>query len=200
MPYENKECERFLALRRFWEYVGLELPHNPWWFDDQKPEQSIRELDELRNIALQLKNMWFMSPPILWHSNTRRALHWGEDLVSGNFRPWKEFKRYSGQVSVAIFYPSERRDFDYMLCVNKHMPVGLTRILDVRFHEEKKLRDATNAVGLEFEYLTSRPMLFPKEPKGCTLEDIRSFITKLGQLREKVGCSIRELGECSPFI
>lgn len=198
--YENKGCEKFLANKKYWEYIGLELSRDPWCFDEQKPTESLRELNELRHIISSVVNeMLFDSPPVLWHGN-RRAIHWGKDLINGNFQPWKDVQRRSGQFSDLIFYPTKKRDFDFMLCVNKYFPVALTRILDVRFHNEKKLRDILNATGLEFEYSTSKPILFPKEPKACNLDDVRNFVSKLDQLKENVSCSIRELGECSRFF
>lgn len=201
-PYENEGCERFLANRKFWEYMGLKYSRDPWCFDEQKPKESLRELNEIRHIISPVINeMLFESPPVLWNSNRRRALRWGLDLINGNFQHWKDVQRRSGQFYDLIFYPTKKRDFDFLLCVNKYFPAALTRILDRRYYDdEKKLRDILNATGLDYEYSTREPILFPKEPKGCNLDDIRNFVSKLDQFKEKVRCSIRELGECSSFF
>lgn len=202
-PFQNRECERFLALRALGlhEYMGLELPHDHWQFDDHDPELSIEEIREAGQMARQIvEGMRFLSPPVLWHSNSRRSHHWGRDLIEGNLEPWRETKRYSSQFSAMIFYPSKERAFDFLLCINRYMPIALTRILDVRFHDDRKLKEQTHAARLEFECMTSRPMLLRREPRGCAFNDVRNFVADLGQLKETVGCSIRDLGECSRFI
>jgi len=149
---------------------------------------------------LLINELRFRSPPLLWHSNSSRALHWGDDLIKGNFEPWKEFKRYSGQVSAAIFYPSAERGFDFLLCINKYTPVALTRILDVRYHSAEKLETICSVIGLKFEYSSSRPILLPIEPESCMLVDVKNFIKNIEQFKRKVRCSIQELGEFFRFI
>jgi hypothetical protein len=121
-PWENREAERFPANRRFWEYTcEREVTRQPWEFDEQKPEKSIQSLDELRRIALlAVTELDFLSPPVLWSGNSRRALHWGSDLIQGQFSEWKKVKRKSAQIWAAIFYPSAKRDYDFMLCVNRY--------------------------------------------------------------------------------
>lgn len=202
-PWENRGGERFLANRRFWEYVGeLEVARRPWEFDEQNPERSIQGLIELRRIALFLVNEHdFLSPPVLWYGNSRRALHWGSDLIKGNFGQWKKVKRRSAQIWAAVFYPSAKRNYDFMLCVNKYTPLAITRILDAAvLSKPARLKSFCKAAGLRFEYSTARPILLLEESRNRILDDVGSFLERLELFKREVLCSIRELGEFLRFV
>jgi hypothetical protein len=199
--WRNEGAERFLANLRFWNYVSEPEPTRvPWEFDPQNPEQSIKSLGELRNIALLLvTELGFLSPPSLWYGNTQRPKKWGRKLMEGDFAAWKEVKRKSAQVWAAIFYPSEKRNLDFMLCVNKYSPLALTRIQDANVRDKATLEPICKSVGLQFGYTVERPLLFPQKPESCNLDTVRAFVKQLEQLKKKVGCSIRELGEIPRF-
>lgn len=196
----NESAERFLANLRFWNYVGEpERTRWQWEFDPQKPEQSIQALNELRKIALLLvTELDFLSPPALWNGNTPKK-PWGALLMKGDFAAWKKVQRRSGQIWAAIFYPSEKRNLDFMLCVNKYTPLALTRIQDANVRDKATLEPICKSVGLQFGYTVERPLLFPQKPESCNLDAVRSFVKQLEQFKRKVGCSIRELGEFPRF-
>jgi len=200
--WRNKSAEEFLANLPFWNYVGEpEVTLGPWEFDPQKPEQSIRSLAELRNIALLLvTELDFLSPPILWSGYTKRPKKWGSLLMKGDFNEWKKVQRRSAQIWAAIFYPSSKRNDDFMLCVNKYTPLALTRIQDTDVRANKiKLESMCKSVGLQFGYTTERPILLPQEPESCSLDAVRAFVQQLERFKSKAGCSIRELGEIPRF-
>jgi hypothetical protein len=199
--WRNDSAERFLANRSFWNYLGgPQATREPWQFDPQKPELSLEPLKELRNIALLLvTKLGFLSPPSLWHGNTPRK-PWGLRLMNEDFEEWKKVKRQSGKISAAIFYPTTERNFDFMLCVNKYVPLALTRIQDADVRGSKtKLESMCKSVGLQFDYPTERPLLLPQEPKSCDYEAVKAFVEKLDGFKGQVGCSIRELGEIPRF-
>lgn len=195
--WRNDGAERFLANRSFWSYVDEpQATREPWQFDPKKPELPFEALKELRNIALSLvTKLGFLSPPSLWHGNTPRK-PWGLRLMNEGFEEWKEAQRRSGQISAAIFYPTEKRNYDFMLCVNKYVPLALTRIQDADVRSNKnKLESMCKTAGLQFDYTTERPILLPQEPKSCSLEAVKVFVEQLERFKSQVGCSIRELGE-----
>jgi len=201
IEYENKSAEKFLANCRFWNYTGKpEATAEPWEFDAQKSEQSMQGLRELRSIALLLVNeLDFLSPPIPWSGHTRRA-RWGSLLVEGNFDEWKKVKKRSAQIRATIFYPSRKRNYDFMLCVNKYTPLALTRIQDADVRaNKKKLEPIWTSVGLQFDYTTDRPVLLPQKPESCSLDEVSVFAGQLERFRGRVGCSIRNLGEFPRF-
>jgi len=203
IPWENIEAERFLANRHFWEYINeRQATREPWEFDEQKPEKSIQSLGELRRIALlTVSELDFLSPPVLWYGNSRRALRWGHYLIEGNFSEWKKVKRKSASIWVAIFYPSAKRNYDFMLCVNRYTPLAITRILDAEvLSNSTKLESICKSVGLQFESSAARPILLPQDPRNCTPDEVRSLVEKLGLFKKGVACSIRELGEFFRFI
>jgi len=200
--WRNDSAERFLANLPFWNYVGEpEVIRGHWEFDPQKPEQSLKSLGELRAIALLLvTELDFLSPPALWSGHTKRAKIWGDRLIKGDFTPWKEVQRKSGQVWAAIFYPSSIRNYDFMLCINKYVPLALTKIQDADVRANKtKLEPMCKSVGLQFCYTTERPILLPQKPESCSLDAVRIFVEQLEQFKRKVGCSITELGEIPRF-
>jgi hypothetical protein len=200
--WRNDSAERFLANPPFWNYVGeLEVTLGHWEFDPQKPEQSLKGLDELRNIALLLvTELDFLRPPALWSGQTKRPKIWGLRLMKGDFTAWKEVQRRSGQIWAAIFYPSGKRNYDFMLCVNKYTPLALTRIQDADVRANKtKLESMCKSVGLQFGYTTERPILLPQKPESCSLDSVRAFVEQLERFKRQVGCSIRELGEIPRF-
>lgn len=199
--WRNDSAERFLANRGFWNYVDEpQATREPWEFDQEKPETSLEALKELRKIALLLvTELGFLSPPSLWHGNTSMK-PWGLRLMNEDFGEWKKVQRRSGQISAAIFYPTKKRNFDFMLCVNKYVPLALTRIQDADVRaNRKKLEPMCKSVGLQFEYTTERPLLLPQEPKSCNLEAVKVFVEHLERFKGQVGCSIMELGEIPRF-
>jgi hypothetical protein len=199
--WRNDGAERFLANRSFWNYVDEpQATHEPWDFNPEKPEMSLEAFKELRNIALLLvTKLDFQNPPSLWHGNTLRK-PWGLRLMNEDFEEWKKVQRRSGQISSAIFYPTEKRKYDFMLCVNKYVPLAITRIQDADVRANKnKLESMCKPVGLQFDYTTERPILLPQAPKSCNLEAVKVFVDHLERFKEKVGCSIRELGEIPRF-
>lgn len=120
--------------------------------------------------------------------------------MEGNFNEWKRVQRRSAQIWAAIFYPSDKRNYDFMLCANKYTPLAQTRIQDAEVRGNKtKLEAICKSVGLQFEYTTGRPILLPQEPKNCTMDTVRSFVGNLELFKSQVGCSIRELGEIPRF-
>lgn len=197
----NESAERFLANLPFCNYVGeSERTRWQWEFDPQKPEQSIEALSELRNIAqLLVTELDFLSPPALWNGNTPQK-PWGARLMNGDFAEWKKVKRRSGQISAAVFYPSEKRNLDFMLCVNKYTPLALTRIQDANVRDKATLEPICKSVGLQFGYIVEKPLLFSQKPESCNLDAVRAFVKQLEQFKKKVGCSARELGEFSRFL
>ena len=199
--WRNDSAERFLANRSFWNYVHEpQATREPWGFDQEKPETSLEALKELRNIALLLvTELGFLSPPSLWHGNTSMK-PWGLRLMNEDFGEWKKVPRRSGQISAAIFYPTRKRNFDFMLGVNKYVPLALTRIQDADVRANRnKLEPMCKSVGLQFDYTTERPLLLPQEPKSCNLEAVKVFVEHLERFKGEVGCSIRELGEIPRF-
>ena len=176
--WQNDGAERFLVNRSFWNYVDEpQATHEPWELDPKKPELSLEDLKELRNIALLLvTKLGFLSPPSLWHGNTQRK-PWGLRLMNEDFEKWKKVKRQAGKISAAIFYPTEERKYDFMLCINKYVPLALTRILDADIRSSKaKLESLCKSVGLQFEYSTERPILLQQEPEGCDCEAVKAFV------------------------
>jgi hypothetical protein len=120
--------------------------------------------------------------------------------MSGHFEKWKEVKRQSGKISAAIFYPTIERTYDFMLCLNKYVPLALTRIQDADVRGNKTEFDSVcKSVGLQFDYTTERPILLPQEPKNCDFEAVKAFVERLDRFKGQVGCSIRELGEFPRF-
>jgi hypothetical protein len=192
--------QRFLSNRTFWNHADEpQATREPWEFDREKPEQSLEALKELRNIAQSLIELGFQSPPSLWHGNTARK-PWGLRLMNEDFGEWKKVQRRSGQVSAAILYPTEKRDYDFMLCVNKYVPLVLTRIQDADVRANRnKLESRCKSVDLQFDYSTERPLLLPQKPKSCNLEAVTVFVEHLERFKRQVGCSIRELGEIPRF-
>jgi len=200
--WRNDSAEKFLANLPFWNYVGEpEVTRTPWEFNPQKPEQSMKSLGELRSITMLLvTELGFLSPPALWSGHTKRTKIWGDRLIRGDFTAWKEVQRRSGQVWATIFYPSSKRNYDFMLCVNKYVPLALTRIQDADVRASKaKLESVCKSVDLQFDYTTERPLLLPQHPESCNLDAVRVFVEQLEQFKRKVGCSIRELGEIPRF-
>lgn len=198
--WRNDSAERFLANRSFWNYVGEpQATREPWQFDPQKPEQSLISLKQLYLIAQLVAELGFLNRPSLWHGNTQRE-PWGRLLMSGLFDEWKKVKRQSGKISAVVFYPTEERNYDFMLCINKYVPLALTRIQDADVRSSKtKLESVCKSVSLQFDYTTERPLLLPQEPKSCDYEAVKAFVEKLDRFKGQVGCSIRELGEIPRF-
>jgi len=50
--------------------------------------------------------------------------------MNEDFEEWKKVQRRSGQIWAAIFYPTEKRNYGFMLCVNKYVSLALTWIQD----------------------------------------------------------------------
>lgn len=194
--------EKFLATQPFQKHVCEPPPvyRDLWEFDPKEPEQSLKGLKELRKIAFFVTESGFRSPPSLWHGCTPRK-PWGLRLMNGDWESWKRVQRQSGKIDAAIFYPTEMaRKHDFMLCVNRYVPLALTRIQDADVRGNKnKLDSICKSVGLQFEHPTDKPILFPREPRNCDLEDVRVFIDQLDRFKNQVGCSARELGEFFRF-
>ena len=120
--------------------------------------------------------------------------------MEGKFNEWRKVQRRSAQIRAAIFYPTKKRNYDFMLCINRYTPLAQTRIQDAEIRASKtRLGSVCKSIGLQFGYTTGKPILLPQEPDNCTLDAINGFVRKLEAFKKQVGCSIRELGEIPRF-
>jgi hypothetical protein len=152
---------------------------------------------------LLVTELGFLNHPALWNGHRKLPEKWGLKLIAGDFAAWKEVQRRSAQIRAAIFYPSDKRDKrnnDFILCINKYTPLALTRIQDADVRANSfKLESICSSVGLQFGYTTERPILLPLKPESCSFGAVKTFVEQLERLKRQVGCSIRELGEIPRF-